>query len=246
MIHVPAVPEGLEDAVAEAEGEDVLDRLLPQVVVDPIDLRLVEGLVDLRVQRDRRGQVVAERLLDDHAAPARPVGAGQLRPRRADESGRPELSDHGRVAGRRRGQIVHAVSARPVPSLDLGELFAKRRVSRRVLEGGRHIIDPARQPLPDLRPHGAEARELVDRHAYLLPEGLVALLLPREADHREPFRQEVVVRQGVQRGKQLAPRQVPRGAEDHQAEGLGYLIRGGGNADLGDHGRRRHASSSSF
>ena len=39
---VPAVPDRLEDAVAEPEGQDVLHRLLAQVMVDAIDLALVE------------------------------------------------------------------------------------------------------------------------------------------------------------------------------------------------------------
>ena len=40
VVDVAAVPDRLEDGVGEAQGQDVLDRLLPQVVVDPVDLRL--------------------------------------------------------------------------------------------------------------------------------------------------------------------------------------------------------------
>ena len=39
-----AIPDRLEDPVREAEREQVLDRLLAEVVVDPEDLRLVEVL----------------------------------------------------------------------------------------------------------------------------------------------------------------------------------------------------------
>jgi hypothetical protein len=46
VIHVVAVPQGLEDGVGEAEGEDVLHGLLAQVVVDPVHLGLVEYSVD--------------------------------------------------------------------------------------------------------------------------------------------------------------------------------------------------------
>ncbi len=38
VVHVAAIPDGLEDGVGEAEDQDVLDRLLTQVVVDPVDL----------------------------------------------------------------------------------------------------------------------------------------------------------------------------------------------------------------
>ena len=44
------VPDRLEDGVGEAKGEDVLDRLLAQVVVDAEDLVLVEDRFDLAVQ----------------------------------------------------------------------------------------------------------------------------------------------------------------------------------------------------
>ncbi len=46
-----AVPDRLEHAVREPERQHVLDRLLPQVVVDPVDLRLVEHRQHLAVQR---------------------------------------------------------------------------------------------------------------------------------------------------------------------------------------------------
>ena len=47
-----AVPDRLEQAVREAEREDVLGRLLAQEVVDPEDLLLGEHLVQLRVELD--------------------------------------------------------------------------------------------------------------------------------------------------------------------------------------------------
>jgi hypothetical protein len=48
-----AVPDRLEQAVGEAEGQDVERRLLAEEVVDAEDLLLVEDLVDLGVQRLR-------------------------------------------------------------------------------------------------------------------------------------------------------------------------------------------------
>ena len=65
VIDVVPVPDVLEYAVRKAEDQDVLHRLLAQVVIDAEDLVLVEDLVHLIVQRARRFQVVPERLLDD-------------------------------------------------------------------------------------------------------------------------------------------------------------------------------------
>ncbi len=50
VIDVVAVPDGLEDAVGESQDQDVLHRLLPEVVVDSVDLVLLEGSVDDLVQ----------------------------------------------------------------------------------------------------------------------------------------------------------------------------------------------------
>ena len=45
VVDVVAVPDRLEQTVGEAEGEDVLRRLLAEEVVDAEDLALVERLV---------------------------------------------------------------------------------------------------------------------------------------------------------------------------------------------------------
>ena len=58
------VPDRLEDRVGEAEVEDVLDGHLPEEVVDPVELRLVDERMELGVEFARGGKVVPERLLD--------------------------------------------------------------------------------------------------------------------------------------------------------------------------------------
>ena len=40
VVDVAPIPDGLEDAVGEPERHQVLDGLLPEVVIDPIDLVL--------------------------------------------------------------------------------------------------------------------------------------------------------------------------------------------------------------
>ncbi len=65
------VPDRLEDAVREPQRQHVLDRLLAEVVVDPEDLVLGEPALHGLGELARRVEIVAERLLDDHARPAR-------------------------------------------------------------------------------------------------------------------------------------------------------------------------------
>ena len=50
-LHVVAIPQRLEHRVRESEDEQVLDGLLAEVVVDAVDLRLVEVLVNELIQR---------------------------------------------------------------------------------------------------------------------------------------------------------------------------------------------------
>ena len=70
MVDVLVVPQRLEERVGEAEDEDVLHRVLAEVVVDAVELVLAPVLVQRVVERHRGGQVVAERLLDDEPAEA--------------------------------------------------------------------------------------------------------------------------------------------------------------------------------
>ena len=125
---VVAVPDRLEDRVREAQEEELRDAELPEVVVDPVELALVEVLVHLGRERARRLEVVAERLLDDDArvlgeAHARePLddgaeqerrdlevedrAAGVLQPRREalERRGVREVARRGRTGGRRSGR----------------------------------------------------------------------------------------------------------------------------------------------
>jgi hypothetical protein len=66
--HVLTVPHRFQNAVREAQIEDVLDRHLPEEVVDPVELRLVDQRVEARVELAGGLEVMAERLLDDDAS----------------------------------------------------------------------------------------------------------------------------------------------------------------------------------
>ena len=85
VIHVAPVPQRLENAVAEAEGQNVLDGLFAQVMIDAVDLRFGKDLLQLLAQLARACEIVAERLFDDEPPPA--VAARQAG--RADALARP-------------------------------------------------------------------------------------------------------------------------------------------------------------
>src|SRR5579864_7297300 len=62
-----AVPDRLEQSVCEAEGEDVLNRLLAQKVIDAEDLLLRKYLMQTLIEIDGTRKVRAERLLHHDA-----------------------------------------------------------------------------------------------------------------------------------------------------------------------------------
>src|SRR5437867_6719133 len=66
-LEVLPIPHGLEKRGGETEKEQVLDRVLAQILVDAEDVVFAEALVHDRVQRPRGRQVPTERLLDDDA-----------------------------------------------------------------------------------------------------------------------------------------------------------------------------------
>ena len=86
-----AVPDRLEEAIGEAEGEDVLRGLLAEEMVDAENLVFGEDLVQLRVQRHRAGEVRAEGLFHDDAAAL-------------DEAGLREQPHRGQSGARRNAQ----------------------------------------------------------------------------------------------------------------------------------------------
>ena len=173
MVDVAAVPDRLEDPVAEPEDEEVADRLLAEVVIDPIDLRLAEDLADLAVEPDRRLEVVAEGLLDDDPSPAAVVLL-------VVESDPAQLGDdlgERRRLGREVEEVVAAAVLLAVDRLErLGQPVEAGRIARSRSGGsgsatrttarrprraaGRASTSPAR---PGIRPGGSRRRTRAGR-----------------------------------------------------------------------------------
>src|ERR1039457_6706513 len=97
MIDIARVPDRLENAIAEAESHQILHSLLTEIMIDAINLALLERLLDLGVERVRRIEIAAERLLDDDPAPAPIFLFGQ--------AGIAELLDGDREESRRDGEV---------------------------------------------------------------------------------------------------------------------------------------------
>ena len=91
-----------------------MDGLFAEVVVDAVDLRFVEVLRDLFLERFRRDRIAPKRLFDDDARPAltRLVDV-------VDESVFSELGDDQGKKFRLHREVKHPISPRRVASVEL-------------------------------------------------------------------------------------------------------------------------------
>ena len=90
-----AVPERLQEGIGEAEEEQVLHRVLAEIMVDAEDRRLVEVAEQDAIEVLGRGEVPAERFFDDDAATPGAARLAQLFHDHCEHRGR-----DGQVMGR--------------------------------------------------------------------------------------------------------------------------------------------------
>src|SRR6516164_3322279 len=64
-----AVPERLHEGVRKAENEHVMHRPLPEVMIDPEDLGLIEGSQQYVIELPRRNEVASKGLFNTDASP---------------------------------------------------------------------------------------------------------------------------------------------------------------------------------
>ena len=168
---------------------------LPEVVVDPEDVALDERAEQDPIQLARRGEVLAEGLLDDDAGAFR---AARLR----------QLFDDRSEQRRRDRQVVRGV-------LGAGELAPERREGRRILVVP---VDVAQQAAQLGERVAVEAAVLLD--AVLRPR---AQLVERPAGlgHADDRHIEVAaLGHRLQRREDLLVRQIAGRSEEHERVGV--------------------------
>ena len=176
VVDVAPVPERLEDPVAEPEDEQVPDGLLPEVMVDPVDLRLAEDPEHLAVEPLRRLEVAAERLLDDDPPPAAVVLL-------VVQPAPPELADDLREGRRLGRQVEQQVGARLVLEVHLLEALRQRVERRVVAEVAAVVRDPLEELALDLRLQ-LDAAVRVERPRDVLAERRVVVRPPPDREER--------------------------------------------------------------
>ena len=159
---VVAVPDRLEHRVREPQEEDLGEPHLPEEVVDPVELRLVEVLVDRLVELAGRGEVVPERLLDDD-------------PRALGQAGLRQTLDHGAEQERRDLEVEDRRER-------VADLPRQARERLLVAEVAGHVREPGRETVEHLRVDGL-ARAL-DRRSRVLAQVADGPVVDGHADDR--------------------------------------------------------------
>jgi hypothetical protein len=218
VIDVLLVEERLEDAVREAQDEDVLNGLLPEVVIDAVDLPFVEDRGNRVVDRARALEIAADRLLDDDAR-ERLIGAA-AGVRLGDEPRAIEQLHRRREQRRRDRQVVDAVAGEPALVLDHVEARAERRQRRIPFERRHGKKQIRRKRLPRALVDRA-SRERGDAVPGKRPVGVIAHLLAADPDDGDARRQEGVDVQVVQGGEELPVREIAAAAEDDDGDRRG-------------------------
>ena len=201
------VPDRFEDPVREPQGHHVLDRFLAEVVIDSEDLVLGEVRLEHLLQLVGRREIVAERLLDDQSHPAL---------RRAALADR--LDDRLEDGGRSR-EVVDAVAPRLALLVELGQRRGEVVLALLVGEVHRDVVHAFGKRLPDVVTERI-ARVLLHRSLHPFPELVVRLFRARDADDCEVLGQQAAVGERVERGEELAFRQVAGRAEDDEDAGV--------------------------
>ena len=208
MVDVLPVPEWLEDAVCEAKHEQVLHRLLAEIMIDAIDLVFPKELVQRSVELTGRLEIASEGLLDDHTAKARSrilVESGGVQPFRQEKHRR------GRHA-----EVDHAVARGAASAIGLveGTPHGIEAVAR--IEVVRHVAQTLGKRRPDVIVD-RKTSESLDVVAHRVAERLVGHVGAARSDDGETRRQRALCSERVESRHELAPCQIATCAEDDDA-----------------------------
>ena len=184
VVHIVGVPERLEELVGEAQCQDVLHRLLAQVVVDPEHRVRREHRFDDVVELPGRFEVVPERLFDHHAAPVVARGLGQ--------AVLGELAADLLEGLRRDREVERVVAPRAALLVELIDRVAEPLERLVVVELALHEADALGELLPD---------RFVERGAGVGLDGLLdlrgeVLVLPLAGGQSPPGRSSAAAARG--------------------------------------------------
>ena len=206
---MPSVPQRGEHPVGQPEREQILDRLLPEVVVDAVDLLLGPVCEERTVERPGRVEVTAERLLDDD--PPR-----SFHPR---ETGRVELLVDEREEVGGDGQIEEGVPRGADRRGGLVDEPSEPREGLRIVELTPHVVKAGFEPAPPFLVDGATRAEVPDVPALPRAELLRRHPVAPHPDDGKSIGEEPVAGEVEKCRHEQALREIAGGAENHEHAG---------------------------
>ena len=226
VIDVVVVPERFEQHVGETADQDVLHRLLAQVMVNAVDLLLAHHLEQAGVERLGGGQVGAERLLDNYAPKALV--------RFIQQTGTAQALHHFTEEARCSGEIEHRIGGAAVSDLagDIGIGAVVEEIALDVADAlGQLCPQRGVEGVLGIAPDFAGGFGTYEVLEFLgkvrIADGVVI-----NADDTQAITEQPVTAEVVQRRHEQALDQVAMGAKQKQCGGwsrfgLGFLAVGG-------------------
>ena len=194
MLYGILVPQGLEHCVGEAQRDQILHRLLAEIMVDPVDAVVAEGLGKLALDLAAGVEIVADRLFDGDARAL--VGEPHLLQIAGDG---PEIVGRG---GKVEDAFVHA------------KQLGQGLIVLGVIQIALAVAQTYGEPRPGVLGERL-ARLLHDRLARAGDEIGFAEFGVRISADDEVFRQMPFGIQEIERGVEHFLRQIARRPEDH-------------------------------
>ena len=216
MVHRLAVPELLENGIGEAEHQNILNRLLAQVMIDAEDLFLVRIPRQFGVQLSRRQEVVAERFLHDDAL------LGIARFAFVQQTGVVQLLHDLAELARRCGEIKQKVAAQFLVR-EGGQLVREFLVGSRLGDVPLAIGNIGGELCPDRVLDRLGPGELLKRGAQFLSPGVVSFFPAGKTDDAKRRGQLFLAVEMVEGRNQLARGQIPAGAKNDDGARLDRL-----------------------
>ncbi len=142
MVHEVGVPDRVEQLVGEPQRQNVLHRLLAEVMIDPEDRFLGEHFVDHSVQLAGTLQIMAEGLLDHDAAPCAVHGLCK--------SGLGQLLAYRGECFRRNRQVEGVIAAGAAFFVERLQGLLELLEGRVIIETALHEPDSLGETVPDM------------------------------------------------------------------------------------------------
>ncbi len=207
MIHIIGVPQRLEQLVRETQRQNVLHRLLPQIMINPEHRVRREHRLHNVIQRPRRFQIMPERLLNHHPTPLLPISLRQPMLGQLPANLLKRL--------RRNRQIKRVITPRPtniIKFLDrLTQPLKRPVIIKRALNKPHTLSKLVPHRLIKRRPSISLHRSL-----HLSSEIPIRPRPPPKPHQRKTRRQQPTISQVIHRRHQLLTRKIPRHPKEHQ------------------------------